>query len=367
MDSGKQRANSEMNHLEFLQGRSELISLPRRIVFELTNRCGLRCVPCARETADVPVSDLPMEVVRRFEGVMAFAEEVSLRGWGEGTLHPRFAEILGLLNSIPGLRKTFVTTGSTLNRIHWALFEHRVDVVTLLLEGVCPAAGGVQPERDREGKIAALRKLLAEKERRGKDYPAVTFAFTVRRGNLHRLSGLVALAAELRVPEVDVEYLTVFSPELLSESLLDRQEEVRRAFSEARRRAAALGVRLNLPEIQGEGEAGELPHRLCPLAWQDLYVGSDGRLRPCKASLQDLGPAGEWENFYDLWNSPALRQFRRRVNDVADMPEGCSRCFHSRYANVNRPHAFLQASLLLAPPSLSRAADRDLLPPWSGR
>ena len=346
----RQKANSEMNHVEFVQKRGELVSLPRRVVLELTNRCGHRCLPCGRDAGNFVQRDLPVETIRRFEGILGFAEEIVLHGWGEGTLHPLFAEILCFLDSIPGLRKHFVTDGTTLHRIHWLIFEHRINALTVHLDGVCPTTGAFLQDAGYGDKVSMIRALLGEKERRGFDFPSIDIVFTAMRKNLPALPELIRWVAELRLSSVTVEYLTVFSPEQSSDTLYNRQEEVRRVFAEARRAAERFGVRLRLPPIQEEDAAGDDPHRLCPLPWRDLFVGSDGCLRPCRASGDVLGNAAAWENFYEIWNAPPVQEFRTRVNTPASMPECCSRCWHPESANVNQRHAFLQ--LTETPPVL---------------
>lgn len=356
----RQKINSEMNHLDYTQGKTQMSAFPRRIVFELTNRCNFRCIMCGREAADFRAYDLPLAVIERFAPFLPYVEEVTLHGWGEGTLHRDFGGILAFLNRIPGLRKYFVTNGSTLDRIRDLIFEHHVDLVALSLDGATAATNdSIRVNGSFDRQIDSIRALLEEKERRGVDYPYVNFVLTAMRRNLHELPDLLDLAHSLGVPEVKSVYLTIFTPELAAESLLDCQEEVRPVFEEARRRAGRLGIKLKLPEIQGEGSAGALRHKKCPLPWRDLYVGSDGNIRPCQSSAQQFGNALEWEAFEDLWNSPAMQDFRRRVNDSEEMPSCCFNCYHSSCANYDMPHAFLQLQQSFAP-SWDRPEKREI-------
>lgn len=352
-----QRENSELNHQEYLQQRTRLVSFPRRLVFELTNRCNFRCIMCGRESAKFDSCDLPLSVIRRFEPCFPHAEEVTLHGWGEGTLHPQFTEILAYLNQFPSLRKYFVTNGSTLERIQEPVFRHHVDLIALSLDGATAATNdSIRKNGSLEHQLTSLQHLLTEKHRRALDYPYVNFVFTAMRRNLAELPALVELAYRFGVPEVKVVYLTIFSPQLLEESLLDRQEEVRAVFAEAGRRAQLRGIKLKLPEIQGEGEAGTASHRTCPFPWRDLYVGSDGQLRPCQSSSLQLGSALAGD-FGQLWNSPPLQQLRQQVNDEASMPGACRQCYHSSSANYNLPHSFVQVGPEFAP-TWDRQEDR---------
>lgn len=346
----RQTINSEMNRHDFAAGNARVSAFPRRIVFELTNRCNFRCIMCGREAADFREYDLPPAAVERFEPFLPYVEEVTLHGWGEGTLHRNFAEIVAFLNRFPGLRKYFVTNGSTLDRIRDVIFEHHVDLVALSLDGATAAINdSIRVGGSFDRQIASVRALLEERRRRGCDYPYVNFVLTVMRRNLHELPDMVDLAASLGVPEVKSVYLTIFTPELVSESLLDCQAEIRPVFAEARRRASRLGIKLKLPEIQGEGESGTARHKKCPLPWRDLYVGSDGNIRPCQSSAQKFGNVYDWEAFDDIWNSLAMQDFRRRVNSEEEMPSSCFGCYHSSCANYNLPHAFIQLKQEFAP------------------
>ncbi len=94
-----QQENSQINQLELCEGKTVLKSYPRRIVFELTNRCNFRCIMCGREASVFQTYDLPMSIIRHFEPCFPHVEEVTLHGWGEGTLHPRFIEILNIPKS----------------------------------------------------------------------------------------------------------------------------------------------------------------------------------------------------------------------------------------------------------------------------
>ncbi|MBE7415670.1 MAG: hypothetical protein HS130_10760 [Deltaproteobacteria bacterium] len=90
----EQQANSILNQREFREGSTVLKSYPRRLVFELTNRCNFQCIMCGREAVNFRVNDLPVDVVTAFEPFYSKTEEVTLHGWGEGTLHPKLPRIL---------------------------------------------------------------------------------------------------------------------------------------------------------------------------------------------------------------------------------------------------------------------------------
>lgn len=345
-----QQNNSEVNHIEYIAGKTFLKSYPRRIVIELTNRCNFRCIMCGREASVFQTCDLPMSVIRYFESCFPYVEEVTLHGWGEGTLHPKFIEILKLLNSYPFLRKYFVTNASTLPKIRRAIFDHHVDVLAVSLDGATAATNdSIRQGGNFEREITELKKLIAEKKKQKLDYPYINFVFTAMRKNIHELPDMIALARDLEIPEVKAVYLTVFKNDLLHESLLDRQKEVRKAFDNASYIAKRFNIKLKLPEIQGEGKTGSLRHKPCTFPWRDIYVGSDGFIRPCQSSPQKLLHVSEYKTFKELWNSKQLQELRRIVNDKKLMNKQCYYCYHSTCANWNLHHSFVQIEQGFAP------------------
>ncbi len=348
--SERQSKNSELNHIECNGGKTLLESFPRRIVFELTNKCNFQCIMCGREAVSFKTRDLPPSIVRACSPLFPHAEEVTLHGWGEGTLHPGLSGILEYLDTFKLLRKYFVTNGSTLPKITEALFKHHVDLVAVSLDGATPGTNdSIRKGGDLERELRSIKNLLDEKERRGLDYPYVNFVFTAMRRNLKELPMMVDLANGMGVPEVKAVYLTVFNESLANESLLDEQALVREVFAEARSRALKLDINLKLPDIQGECDAGTLSHKPCAFPWRDLYIGSDGFVRPCQSSAEKILNSTDFGDFTEVWNSKQMQDLRARVNDEAAMSINCRHCYHSSCANWNLKTSFLQTGREFAP------------------
>ncbi len=305
---------------------------------------------CGREATPFKTYDLPISVIRSFESIYPYVEEVTLHGWGEGTLHPKLFEILEFLNKYPSLRKYFVTNGSTLNKITKAIFDFHVDLVAISLDGASSETNNsIRKGGNFERQVTSLRKLISEKKMRGLNYPYINFVFTAMRRNIHELPDMVRLASDLGIPEVKVVYLTVFDESLLHESLLNSQDMVIKTFKEAEELANELQVNLKLPPIQGSSEAGNLRHESCALLWRDLYIGSDGFIRSCQSSAIKLAHVSEDHNFETLWNSKEMQELRSSVNIDNLMPKECYYCYHSSCANWNLNHSFNQIGLDFAP------------------
>lgn len=345
----EQKINSELNLEETKNGSKILRSFPRRIVFELTNACNLRCIMCGRSEASFKETFLSLEDLKGFSKAFHRSEEVTLLGWGEPTVHPQFREILAYLHDFP-VRKYFVTNGLRLQELKEVLFNYGVDIMAVSVNGARAATNNrIRVGSDLAQVISSLKEVVKEKKERKTNLPYINFVFTAMRSNLKELPEVVRLARSIGIDEVKAVYLTVFSEKLSPESLWDQRSEVEKIFATAIQVAESLNIKIKLPYIQGEDPAKEEYHKDCFAGWRDLFVGSDGYLRPCQSTPLKLLPFDKRLTFQKVWNSPEYQDFRARVNDPDRMPDECKRCYQSTYANWNRREAFMQIGQRFAP------------------
>ncbi|MBF0614680.1 MAG: radical SAM protein [Magnetococcales bacterium] len=343
----RQQKNAALNREEQRQTALTLRSVPQRLVFELTNACNLDCIMCGRDGFKQTFFDIRM--LDKFVEILPEVGEVTLFGWGEPTLHPRFLALLEFFTAHP-VRKYFVTNGTRLSAIQEALFTHQVDLMAVSLDGARAATNDrIRVRADFAAIIANLTEVVQRRQQLGLSHPYINFVMTLMRSNLEELPELVDLAARIGIEEVKAVYLTAFSPEMVSEVLLNEQAWVSAVFAEAIRRGEARGVTLKLPYIQGQDSAGEAAHKPCYVGWRDLFLGSDGYVRPCQSTAMKLFHFEKYPTFARMWNSEEYQDFRRRVNDPDTMPEECRRCYQSSHANWNRPTSFVQTGIQFAP------------------
>lgn len=345
----KQINNSDLNIREIREGKVKLESIPRRIVLELTNACNIACIMCGRDVANFSKTMFDLSYLKNMERLFNESEEVTLFGWGEPTLHPKFVDIIKYFYQYP-LRKYFVTNGTRLKYLLDTIFNYQVDIVAVSLDG----AKADTNSRVRRGSnfdeiVSTLSLIVEEKIKRGVDFPYINFVFTAMRSNLNELPDMVKLAYKIGLEEVKVVYLTVFNEELLDESLWNHHKEVKMIFNETSQLSESLGIKLKLPYVQGEDPAGDLFHRDCFVGWRDFFLGSDGYVRPCQSTAMKLFHYSKYSSFEDMWNSTEYQYFRNTVNDPEVMPGECKRCYQSSHANWNRKESFIQIGYDFAP------------------
>lgn len=344
-----QRKNSNLNLYEIENNVFELNSLPRRLVLELTNACNLNCIMCGRNAVDFKPTIFKLEWLRKFESILNQVEEVSLFGWGEPTVHPQFVEILKYLDKF-NVRKYFCTNGMKLDKLKDDIFNYNVDIIAVSVDGSTSSTN----DKIRRGsdllKISnSLKEIVDEKKRRGINKPYINFVFCAMDSNLDELPGLVRLAADIGIEEVKAVYLTAFDDNLSKEVLWNKQEKVREIFNETVKLGDELSVKVKLPHIQGEDEAKDKYHKNCYVGWRDLFLGSDGFVRPCMSTPIKFFSIDEHDSFEYLWNSEKYKEFRKTVNDNDCMPNECKRCYQSSHCNWNRKESFIQIGNEFAP------------------
>lgn len=337
----RQASNSSINEEEAGQGALRLESVPRRIIFELTNACNLNCIMCGRNSATFPAVFMCPSIIGKLGNVLERCEETTLFGWGEPTLHPDFQGILETLDGYPA-RKYLLTNGMRLAELAPLLMEHSLDLLGVSLDGANPETNDrIRAGGSFEKVLEGIRRMVSIKSGKSSDYPHMNLVMTLMKSNLEELPDMVRLAHSLGVEEVKGVYLTAFSRELAPETLWDVPDRVRRIFEEADSLAGKLDILLKLPQVPGEDDAGDSCHRHCYVGWRDLFIGADGNVRPCMSTPQLFGQIRDTP-FEDLWNGPAFREFRRRVNNPGAMPSSCRRCYQSSHANWNSAHSFVQ-------------------------
>lgn len=345
----EQKKNSDLNVKELSEGKLKLQSYPRRLVFELTNACNLDCVMCGRNDVYFKPTVFDVKWIDKFDKVLNQVEEVTLMGWGEPTMHPNFVQILQKLDKY-NVRKYFCTNGMKLGELKDVIFDNKVDIIAISLDGADAETNNrIRVGSDFDKIIDNLKYILKKKRKLGVKYPYMNFVFTAMKSNFHQIPDMVRLAYEVGIEEVKIVYLTVFSDRMLNESLYNCQQEVKKVFDEAAKVAEILNIKLKLPYIQGKDVGGNKYHKECYVAWRDFFLGSDGYIRPCMSTPIKFFNINDYEKFEAMWNSEDMIRFRERVNNSEKMNETCRKCYQSSYCNWNKKESFVQIGYDFSP------------------
>lgn len=350
--SEEQKNNFILNEKEALEGTTQLLSVPRRIVCEMTSACNIHCKMCGREATSFKATFFDPKWLDFFEPITDRLGEITLLGWGEPTLHPRFADFLKW-GYDHGLQKFFCTNGTRLNLLKDAIFDYRTELLTVSLDGACAETNNrIRCGADFDTVTANIRELVSEKKKRNTEFPYLSIVMTMMDSNYHEMPDYVRLAADLGIQEIKGVYLTVFEQRLMDEMMYDRVEPIKEVFARTAELGEELGIQVKLPYLQGEDVAGDKAHKDCFVGWRDFFLGSDGYVRSCMSTPHKLFHIDKYSTFEEAWNSPEYQEFRRTVNND-EMPAGCRNCYQASFANWNKRGSFIQVG-------------NDFAPEWEG-
>ena len=113
---------------------------PKRIIFDLTNKCNLKCLFCARTVYDYEYQYLPFSLFEKAKEIFPYTEEVTLLGWGEPLCHPEFEKIFQVCASYKNMKTYIISNGLILDRFAQTFVDNNLTYLA------------VPPERDDEVK-----------------------------------------------------------------------------------------------------------------------------------------------------------------------------------------------------------------------
>jgi len=200
----------------------------RRAYIEVTTRCNLNCAVCVRQVWRDDPGDMSWETFQAvIEGLRAFPElrRVTLGGFGEPLIHPRFLEMLTLAAGL-GVGMTLTTNGLLLDEaMAERLLDAHLDTVVISLDTVHVQA--YQQARLTDGVdrvLDNLRRLQEMARAQGRVPPRLGLEFVVMHSNLEWVEQLPNLAQQLGASFIILSNLLPHTPELATETLYDQEQ-----------------------------------------------------------------------------------------------------------------------------------------------
>lgn len=222
---------------------------------DLTNKCNMRCRMCPLSFDEIfyqRKSYVSVEDFRRYaDRILPRTAQLSLSVAYEPLLHPRFAEILGIVarHRVPFV--DFTTNGTLMSEeLVDAFVDHGVNRVTVSVDGAAAATyehirRGVDFERFLEG----LKTFQRVRSRRGSKTPELSFNMVLMRSNIGELPDVIRLGHRYGL---DIMHACLLVPhvglKMEHEALQHDRERANRLLEEARSVARELGIPCQLPE-----------------------------------------------------------------------------------------------------------------------
>ncbi|NIT35384.1 MAG: radical SAM protein [candidate division Zixibacteria bacterium] len=343
--------------LERRLGRGRAFA-PYAVSFWLTRRCNLNCEMCwversrrlegddyVRGRRELTLAELKGVI----DDVVRWRPRVGITG-GEPFVRGDTLAFIAYVKS-SGLRCGANTNGTFLGRDAEALVESGLDGIMVSVDGPPAVHDRIRRSpgsfvKTKEG----LEALLAARERQGGRTPYVKITCTITNANAASLAGLPTLFLDLPLDEFTFQHLwfteqdTADAQRALFAKLFAEDTTYLQGFvtpdvppvdvEELRRQARAIKNKrwpfpVNFYPDLDDGQLGTFYERprqnfreRCFSRWLRVDVLPDGAVTPCLGL--EVGNVRD-KPFWEIWNGPALRRFRRELAARGVFP-GCGRC-----------------------------------------
>jgi radical SAM protein with 4Fe4S-binding SPASM domain len=154
---------------------------------------------------------------------------------------------------------------------------------------------------------------------------------------------LIQLAWDLKIPEVQCNYVTMFNQDHFEMSPFFQQERANKAIDAAQAKLDEIrskadpdefryfGVRL--PQKFGQPSSGKA-EGFCSEPWEHIYVEGQGSVLPCCNWGAHVGNLNKGEELDDIWNGAFYKTMREAISKNEPHP-WCGTCWKYRPQSVD--------------------------------
>lgn len=311
-------------------------ALPSAVGIEVADACNLACAVCSRELdwdrRATPFLDLD-RFVRFYDPIRP--PYLSLSGYGEPLLVKALPEMVAYATQ-RGSRVQVITNGTRLDPDHAdALLDAGVARLKVSVDAVDPELyARLRDGGELQVVLANVERLIAMRDARRLPGPTIELQMVLFAENVHQAEPLLELCAS-RFTGVTASFLPIFTygdraPFL--EKRMSPDPVTLATLARAEARARALGMRRAATLLRGaQTELTEdLSHAPCFVPWYACMLSTDGDLYACcyhTVRGRRLGNVLETP-FAELWNGPAMVEFRRQLLEDRASDPVCATCHY---------------------------------------
>jgi MoaA/NifB/PqqE/SkfB family radical SAM enzyme len=332
-----------LNATETAAGVVAMRSTPRTLFLEITGRCPIECLMCARRYRNWTYGDLSEGIFEALSPVFPRVGMVVIGGFGEPLVARRFDDYFDSLTSL-GAHVAIQTSGYRLTAERADRFvANGLRHLHISIDSpVEETYRSIRPRIDMFEVQERVRRIVARKREAGTAFPSVEIVFVAMRRNIEELPAMVDLAAELGADRLSVQYMVAHSETVRQESLFYHQDVANRMLDAARARADGLSIDLELPSRFGASRPAV--DQRCTDPWRVAFVRWNGEMHPCCYAPSDIvmGSLAD-RSFWSIWNGEAYQHLRRTVNTDSP-PDYCRVCNAGRQRGLEdeRSHVVLE-------------------------
>lgn len=299
-----------MNFFDGISGRMRVLrnyflrkavvsSLPLEIGIEVTNRCNLKCLMCAREEMTRPIGDMSFDLLKKIlDEVKSYAELVYLHGDGEPFLYSQ------LFESIRYAKNNKLNVGMSTNAVFLnrdnakLLIDSKIDYLIIALDGFTKETyEKIRVNGNYEQVLANVQNFM-EAKIRSKSKIFTVIQFIEMEENRHEVQAFY-------------EHWKKYSP-----SAIRIKPYVR-----------LIGNELNQTKFNSP----------CFYLWRQAMIDWDGTVFPCCVDTNSKYNLGNVSNkrLSEIWNDSPMVRFRTaHLNGRQNKIDICNTCDMPQLNNV---------------------------------
>jgi radical SAM protein with 4Fe4S-binding SPASM domain len=306
-------------------------ALPSILDIEPINQCNFRCPHCQVTHWNKAKTRLDIEGLTKLLDQFPNLLRVKLQGMGEPLLNKELLAMLELLEKRK-IKTAIVSNGSVMtDTIRDKLLELSTDIQFSVDGATQDVFESVRVGSSFKKVTENIKKLTTRRQDIQSSNPAKTIAArtVVTNQNVHQLSGIVRLAAELGMDSLTFQLIMTSwgkasMEEINAQKRVTEAKELEQHVDEAKREAERIG----LPLVVRDDDKYSCKNK-CGWPWKSAFIASNGDVVPC-AILADsdtvkMGNVFE-ESFEAIWNSEKYQELRRQHREH-DLPEYCKNCY----------------------------------------
>lgn len=292
--------------------RDTTVDRPESFMIEMTNRCNLKCITCAREYEYGDKMDKGSIDLDKFKKVIdeiaPYAKTIGLTGLGETLLYKRLPEAAEYIHAKIDNPDIFISTNANLPNTP-ALLEAlvgKVSTVQISIDGVFDVYNEIRLRGDYEIFIENVR-LIAKIPG-----PEFIFNMVVTKHNYKHLSKVIEVADDVGIKKAQFNTFNLAS--LPSHDINDYRLYESEQFLNEYNKVVELAIKLGIEFVSFFDFDRKPGFKKCLYPWAGFYITWDGYLVPCCAKPFPLEL--NFGNVFDegvlkCINSEKYRQFRK--------------------------------------------------------
>lgn len=317
---------------------SYVISGPRQLQIEPTNRCNLKCKECSRTNENLPgykpldIGDMGFENFKKIYDQFKNLEKVALNGLGEPSLNKDLFRMIEYIKSKKKSPYTLVTSNGTIlqDDLRKKVIESELDYLNISLDAsISEIYKKVRPgPLDFNKIIKNLKELLKNKKQKLQ----IQISFVVMNENLDDIEGFVKLAHELGIENITLRDMYMdWAGRNFNFLEINNIKKMKENVEKAKDLASKYNMILTYNHINRKVWPSEKCYHPCRYLWDFFSVTWDGYSVPCclkpYPKIFNFGNVLE-TSYKEVWNSKKYREFRKSITSKnKSSPEICRTCY----------------------------------------